>query len=222
MANIVIFGIGQIAEVAKVYIDRFSDDHVVGFTVDREFATVESFHGLPVVPWEDLETRFPPDAVRLLGPLSYQRLNDLRRERHAEGKARGYGFATFVHPSVHNLADTIGENCFILENCTLQPFVRIGDGVIIWSTSHIGHHCVIEDFCFLSSLVGLASGVRIGSGSMLGGQVGVDNGISVGANSYLESRVMLRRDVPSGSVVRHAYDTPEPYTSDRLKAMKFK
>lgn len=222
MADIVIFGIGQVAEVAKVYIERFSQDRIVGFTVDRAFAVADTLHGLPVVPWEDLESRFPADAVKLLGPVSYQRLNDLRRERHAEGKARGYGFASFIHPSVHNLAEAVGENCFILENCTLQPFVRIGDGVIIWSTTHIGHHCVVEDFCFLSSLVGLASGVRIGSGSMLGGQVGVDNGITVGANSYIESRAMLRRDVPPNSVVRHPFDTPEAYSSDRLKAMKFR
>ena len=222
MADVVIFGAGQLAEVAKAYLDKFSEDRVVGFCVDERFLTQTAFHGLPVVAWERLEVSFSPDAVKLLGPLSYQRLNDFRRERHSEGRARGYRFASFIHPSTHNMAAAIGENCFILENCILQPFVRIGEGVIIWSGTHIGHHTVIEDFCFLSSQIGLASGVRIGAGSLIGGQVGIDNGISIGPGTYIESRAMIRRDVPANGVVRHAFDMPKEYSSLRLKSMKFR
>jgi sugar O-acyltransferase (sialic acid O-acetyltransferase NeuD family) len=222
MADVVIFGTGQIAEVAKAYLDRFGEDRVVGFTVDERFLKQTELNGVPVVAWERLEERFPPDTVKILGPLSYQKLNELRRDRHREGEARGYSFASFIHPSAHNMAEKVGSNCFILENCTLQPFVRIGDGVIIWSGSHVGHHTTIEDFCFVSSQVGLASGVHIGSCCLIGGQVGIDNGITIGAGSYIESRSMIRRDVPPNSVVRHASDLPKTYSSDRIKSMTFR
>jgi acetyltransferase-like isoleucine patch superfamily enzyme len=222
MAEVVIFGVGQIAEVAKAYLDKFGGDRVVGFTVDQTFLTTTEFKGLPVVAWETLEKRFPPGSVKLLGPLSYQKLNELRRDRHLEGKERGYEFASFIHPSTHNMAESVGENCFILENCTLQPYVRIGRGVIIWSATHIGHHSAIEDFCFLSSLVGIASGVRIGSCSLIGGQVGVDNGVTVGPSAYIESRAMIRRNVPPRSVVRHPFDRPESYSSIKLKTRKLR
>ncbi|MER9581449.1 acetyltransferase [Mesorhizobium sp. M0276] len=222
MADVVIFGAGQLAEVAKAYLDRFGDDRVIGFTVDEAFLTQTEFKGLPVVAWERLEERFPPAIVKLLGPLSYQNLNEFRRDRHREGKARGYSFARFIHPSTHNMADTVGENCFILENCTLQPFVRLGEGTIMWSGSHVGHHTIIEDFCFVSSLVGLASGVRIGTCSFIGGQVGIDNGVTIGTSSYIETRCMIRRDVPPDSVVRHPSDLPKSYSSARIKSMKFR
>ncbi|MBZ9993445.1 acetyltransferase [Mesorhizobium sp. BH1-1-4] len=222
MADVVIFGAGQLAEVAKAYFDKFSEDRVVGFTVDKGFLTQTEFKNLPVVAWEGLEERFPPGTVKLIGPLSYQRLNEFRRDRHREGRARGYDFARFIHPSAHNMAEMVGDNCFILENCTLQPFVRLGEGVIIWSNSHVGHHTTVDDFCFLSSQVGLASGVHIGTCCFIGGQVGVDNGITVGSGTYIESRAMIRRDLPPNSVVRHPFDLPKPYSSDRLKAMKFR
>ena len=222
MADVVVFGAGQLAEVAKAYLDRFGEDRVVGFTVDEGFLTQSEFQGLPVVAWERLEERFRPGSVKLLGPLSYQNLNEFRRDRHREGRARGYDFTRFIHPSTHNMAEMVGENCFILENCTLQPVVRLGEGVIIWSGSHVGHHAIVEDFCFLSSQVGLASGVHIGTCSLIGGQVGIDNGITIGAGSYIESRCMIRRDVPPNSVVRHPSDLPKPYSSARIKSMKFR
>jgi acetyltransferase-like isoleucine patch superfamily enzyme len=222
MADVVVFGVGQMADVARVYLDRFGVDRIVGFTVDEAFVTEPEFRGLPVVAWERLESRFPPGSVKLLGPLSYQKLNEFRRDRHGEGKARGYNFASFIHPSTHNLAESIGENCFILENCTLQPFVRVGDGVIMWSASHIGHHSVIEDFCFLSSHIGMASGVYVGERCLIGGQVGIDNGLTIGAATYIESRAMIRRNLPPESVVRHPSDSPESYSSARLKNLKFR
>lgn len=221
MQEIVIFGTGQIADVAKVYIDTFGPGRVVGFTVDAAHMTTTTHNGLPVVAWERLETSFPPDRVKLLGPLSYQRLNDFRRERHEEGKARGYSFASFIHPSVQNLAESIGENTFILENCILQPFARIGEGCMLWTACHIGHHTVIDDYCFLSSQVGVASNVHIGTGCLIGGQVGIDNALSIGASSYIQSRAIIRRNLPPQSVVRHIFDTPEKYSSERLKKMKF-
>lgn len=222
MADIVIFGTGQIAEVALAHIRAFSPDRVVGFTVDRAYMESPDFHGLPVVPWDALETRFPPDRVKLMGPLSYQKLNELRRDRHREGQARGYEFASFIHPSVHNMAEVVGENCFILENTILQPYSRIGDGCIIWTASHIGHHTTIGDHCFISSQVGIASGCNIGPRCLIGGQVGIDNNVTLGEEVYLESRSMIRRDLPAHSVVRHPQDLPQTYSSSRLKNMVFK
>ena len=162
MADVVIFGAGQIAEVAKTYIDAHGPIGSLASPSISAYLGAETFHGLPVVAWERLEQHFPPHSIALLGPLSYRRINEFRRDRHLEGKARGYRFASFVHPASHVYTAEIGENCFILENNVIQPFVRIGDGVIIWSGNHVGHHAVIGDYCFLASQVGLGGGVQVG------------------------------------------------------------
>lgn len=181
--------------------DAHGSDRVVGFTVDGAFRQAETFAGLPLVAWEHLESRFPPKAVKLLGPLSYRALNELRRDRHAEGKARGYSFASFIHPASHVYTGAIGENAFILEANVVQPFVTIGQGVMLWSGNHIGHHSVIEDYCFLASHVVMGSNVRVGERTFIGGNVCIEPGVTIGAGCLLNLDATVKKDVPPDSVV---------------------
>jgi acetyltransferase-like isoleucine patch superfamily enzyme len=222
LADIVLFGAGQIAEVAKIYIDAHSPDRIVGFTVDDAFRKSDTFQGLPLVAWERLEQSFPPGSVQLLGPLSYHRLNDFRRERHLEGKARGYEFASFVHPGSHIHTRLIGENCFILEANVIQPFVRIGDGVMMWSGNHVGHHSHVGEHCFLATHVGLGSGVWLGERCFLAGKVGVETGVVVGDACFLGTGVIVKKNLPAESVVAGSADPVASYSSSRLKRLRFR
>jgi sugar O-acyltransferase (sialic acid O-acetyltransferase NeuD family) len=222
MADVVIFGAGQIADVARVYIEAHGPDQIVGYTVDAAFQKSDTHSGLPLVAWERLEQTFPPGSIKLLGPLSYRRLNEFRRERHQEGKARGYEFASFIHPASHIYTQDIGENCFILEACVIQPFVRVGAGVMMWSGSVIGHHAQIGDYCFLSGCVGLGGGVRLGAGCFLSGKVGISPGFEIGASSFLGFGAMVKKNLPVESVVPGPYDQATRYRSSRLKRLVFR
>lgn len=222
MANIVFFGAGQMAEVAKIYIDTHSADRIVGFTVDEAFRRSDTFQGLPLVAWERLEQSFPPGTVRLLGPLSYRRLNDFRRERHLEGKVRGYEFTSFIHPSCLIYTRDIGENCFILEANVIQPFARIGQGVIMTSANHIGHHAHIGDYCFLGTHVSLGSNVRLGDRCFLATKVGVETGVVVGDACFLGTGAIVKKNLPAESVVPGSGDPVAPYPSSRLKRLRFR
>ena len=219
MADVVIFGAGQIAEVAQVYINAHGPDRIVGFTVDASHRQSDTFHGLPLVAWEELESRFPPGEVMLLGPLSYRRLNEFRRDRHQEGKRRGYRFASFIHPACHIYSDRIGENCFILEGNVIQPFASVGQGVMMWSSNHIGHHAVIGDYCFLASQVAVGGAARIGERTFMGGRVGVESGVTVGAGCFLGSTVLVKRDLPDEAVVPASADRVAPYRASRMKRL---
>ena len=64
----------------------------------------------------------------------------------------------------------LGEHCFIFENNVLQPFVNIGDNVVLWSGNHIGHHSKIGDHCFVSSHVVVSGFCDIGANCFLGRQ----------------------------------------------------
>lgn len=202
MTDIVLFGTGGAARTVAAYLARHTEHRIVGHTVDAAWRTADSHDGLPLVDWERLEDRFPPDRVQLFGPFSYARMNTLRRDRYHQGKARGYRFASFVHPASHVHADAIGENCLILEACVIQPFVRIGDNVIVWSMCMIGHHAEIGDHCFLSSQVGVGAHSRIGPECYLAGQVGVTPGLRIGAGCALVNDVLVARDLPDGTVAQ--------------------
>jgi acetyltransferase-like isoleucine patch superfamily enzyme len=222
VADVVIFGSGPIALTLKVYFETHAADRLVGFTVDRRFCTDAHFADLPLVPWEELEEQFPPDRVKLLGPLSYRGLNDFRRERHLEGKARGYQFASFIHPHSHIYTKEIGENCIILENNVIQPFVKIGSGVIIWSGNHLGHHAIIGDHCFIASQVGLGGMARLGDCCFLAGKVGVESGVEIGQQSFLGTGVIIKDNLPPKSVVPGKGDQAADYSSDRIKRLHFR
>ncbi len=122
------------AEVAKAYLEAHTVHRVVGFTVDPAYATSDRFCDLPLVAWDRLEEAFPPDRVELLGPISYRLLNEFRRDRFFEGKARHYRFASFIHPDCLHYANEIGEHCFIGPS-VIEPGARIGNNVIVWGAA---------------------------------------------------------------------------------------
>lgn len=217
MSDIVIFGATMTAEVAKTYIETYSGHRVVGFTVDRAYASDSRFLGLPLVPWDCLEGTFPPDRVELMGPISYRLMNELRRDRFFEGKARSYRFASFIHPKCLRYGDPIGENCFIGPN-VIEPRARIGDNVIIWGGSYIAHHCIIGNHTFISGEVGISGGTTIGERCFLGGGAVVGEGLSIGDACLLSMGVVVTRSIPANSVVRRdRRDKIARFPSSRLK-----
>ena len=214
--EIVIFGTGDMAQVAAVYIRAHSDLNIVGYTVDESYKSGDTFDGLPLVPWETLEKVFPPDKVKLLGPLTYQRMNTIRRDRYLEGKARGYSFASFIHPDCNIYTDKIGENCLILERNVIQPFSSIGNNVIIWSGSHVGHHAQVGDHVFISTYVGIGGSAVIGDECHLAGRAGVVHGVTVGPRCAILNGVTLTRSLPEGSVISAELPPVKNFDSSRL------
>jgi acetyltransferase-like isoleucine patch superfamily enzyme len=220
MADIVFFGTGQSAQLAKVYIEAHSAHRIVGFTVDPQYVTLNRFEDLPVVAWERLEQSFPPDQVELLGPISYARMNEFRRDRYLEGKARNYRFASFIHPDCHIYTQEIGEHCFILETNIIEPFTKIGDNVVIWGRSHIGHHVTIGDHCFISADCVIGARTRIDQRSFLGIRVTTLPDIMIGEACMIGVGVVLRKDVaPESVVVSWSENRVAPFPSSRARRL---
>src|SRR6266851_8758881 len=97
--RIVIFGIGIGADTARRYFERDTPHEVVGYLVDREFLTVPTFSGRPVVAVDDAVAAFSPDDVLAFVPLGSSRMNMLRAEKYRLLKSLGYRFLTYVHSS---------------------------------------------------------------------------------------------------------------------------
>ena len=72
MSKVVLFGTGRGADVAYRFLKRDSDHEVCGFSTDLRYIKRETFHDLPVVAFEDVEQRFPPDQYKFLVLLGYQ------------------------------------------------------------------------------------------------------------------------------------------------------
>ena len=95
-----------------------------------------------MVEFEALEQSYAPDAHDLFVAVTYGQLNRLRTRLAEAAKVKGYRLASYVSSRAFVWRNvTFGEHCFVFEDNTVQPFVRIGDNVVLWSGNHIGHHC---------------------------------------------------------------------------------
>src|SRR4051812_48192252 len=93
---IVIFGTGEIAELADFYFSHDSHYQVVGFTVDAAFLKQAEFCGRPVVAFEQVVEKFSPERHAMFVAVSYSKINALRAAKLAEARAKGYPIATYV------------------------------------------------------------------------------------------------------------------------------
>ena len=201
MAKLVIFGAGDIARLAHHYFTTDTPHDVAGFVVDRAFRTADEFLGLPLTDAEDATTRYPPDGHSMFVALSYAKMNRVRAAKYAEMKALGYRLASYVSSRCSYLAQTPpGENCFILEDNTVQPFVTIGNNVTLWSGNHVGHDAVIEDHCFVTSHVVISGYVRVGSRSFLGVNSTLRNSITLGEQTLVGAGAIIMKDTAAKSV----------------------
>lgn len=204
MKKIVVFGTSDAAQLAHYYFTHDTDHDVVAFTVDAQFMPEErTFCGLPVVPFDAVADMYPPSTHHLFVAMGYSKLNQFRKEKFLAAKALGYTCASYVssQAAVLNEGD-IGENCFILENNTIQPFASIGNNVTLWSGNHIGHHSRIDDHCFLASHIVVSGRVTIGEACFIGVNSTLRDHITVGPNCILGAGVLLLSDAaPSGVYV---------------------
>lgn len=204
--SLIIFGTGDIAQLAHYYFSQDSGYEVEGFTVDEAYLQEDTFLGLPVVPFEGVTRHFRPEENEMFIALSYSKLNAIRREKYLAAKSFGYRLASYVSSRATVLNQgSIGENCFILEDNTIQPFVTIGNNVTLWSGNHIGHHSVIGDHCFIASHVVVSGGVEIGPSCFLGVNATLRDHIKVGSNCVIGAGALLLADAePEGVYVGEA------------------
>ena len=153
MKKVVIFGILDTAELAHWYLENDSDYEVVAFTVHAKYVKATSFRGMPLVDFESINSQYPPIEYSLFAPMTGRSMNRLRESVYLEGKAKGYTFISYISSKATICGNEIGENCFILEDNTIQPYTTIGNNVVLWSGNHIGHHGVIKDHVFFTSHV---------------------------------------------------------------------
>jgi sugar O-acyltransferase (sialic acid O-acetyltransferase NeuD family) len=218
MAKVVVFGTGSFAECVNFYLAHDSPHEVVAFTVHRDhLGDVDKLAGLPVVAFEDLENTHPPGEHEMFVAVGYAKVNRVRAAICEEAKGRGYELITYVSSKATTWGDTqIGENCFIFEDNTIQPFVTIGDDCVLWSGNHIGHHATIGDHCFITSHVVVSGHVTIGPYSFLGVNATFRDAISVGAANVVGAGALIMKSTKDNEVYIAARTKADGRTSDQI------
>ena len=198
MGKIVVFGNSVFAEHIYALLTYDSEYEVAAFTVDQKYIKEDQLFGLPVVPFETVESFFPPQEYRMCIPLSFQRVNRLREEKYIQSKSKGYRLINYFNSRATSYPGLVtGDNCIIMENAIIGPFATIGNNVIVASGAIIGHHAVIKDHCFIAP------------GAVILGGVTLEEYCFVGANATVKEKVKVARECLVGSGASITRDTQE-------------
>ena len=201
--RVIIFGTNDFAELAHFYLTTDSNFEVAGFCLSKDYiGDQKDFKGLPVYSLEDITNTCPTSAFCFFAPMAPKNINQVRRIIYEKLKTLGYEFISYISSRATVLTKDIGENCFILEDNTIQPFVKIGNNVVMWSGNHIGHHSIISDHVFFTSHVVLSGHCVVGEQSFFGVNSTIRDQLIISPGTLLAMSAVLTSNTEEYSVHR--------------------
>lgn len=190
--KLIIYGNGHMAKMIYQFVkNHFS---VVAFTVDACCIIEDSLFEVPVVPFAQVQNMYFPVNHVMLIAIGFLEMNRLRQERYKEGKAKGYRFINYIHPSViwHDSV-SIGENNIILDHASIHPFSSVGSGNFISSNCNLGHGCVVSDHCWINAGVSVGGETKIKNNVFLGINAAVGHNIVLGEKTFVGANTLISR-----------------------------
>lgn len=199
--SLIIFGNGEIADMAFFYFNQENKNNIKAFCVDEKYIKKNSFNNLPVIPFENIENTYSPSEYNFHLALSYQKLNTIREKKFKEIEKKQYKFVSFISNKsyISTRVKKLGRNLFILENQSIQNDVQINDNVIIWSSNHIGHGSIINSHAYISSHVVISGHCNIGKRSFLGVNSSIADFCNVGDDCFIGMGSVINSNIKNGS-----------------------
>jgi sugar O-acyltransferase (sialic acid O-acetyltransferase NeuD family) len=217
MKPVVIFGTGDYARIAYVYLTRDSPHTVAAFTVHERHMTGTKMLGVPVVQFETLLEQYPPGRFSMLVAIGFSKVNRARAGVYEECKRLGYDFVTYVSTKATHWGQIeVGENSFVFEANVLQPFVRIGNNCVLWSGNHIGHDTVIGDHVFIASHAVISGNCRIGDYCFVGVNATFRDGIEVPEACVIGAGALVMKPPEAEAVLAVRGTAPFPRKSSEI------
>ncbi len=202
MSQLIIFGNTEVAQLAHYYFSNDSTFEVVAFTVNEEYIKEDSFEGKPLVPFENIQEIYSPESHYLFVAMGYTKVNLVREQKFVEAQNKGYKLASYISSKCSFLSnESVGDNCFILEDNTIQPFVKIGDNVTLWSGNHIGHHSIIESHSFITSHVVVSGNCKVGDHSFLGVNSTIADGVQIAKKNIIGAGAVVTKNTSDSQVI---------------------
>ena len=217
--KIVIFGCGVAAGIATKYIQSDKKDEICAYTADAKYMSGQKFMGLPLVAFEDVEKKYPPEDYLMFIPLGYNGMNHLRAEKYRFAKKKGYTLYSYVSSkSFLHQEVNCGENCFILEGQAINFEVKIGNNVVLWSANHVGDRTTIGDHVWLSSHVTIAGDAVIKDYCFLGIHATISNHVVLEEETFVGAACFITKNTKKGEV--YMQPGSKPHSDDSLTFLK--
>lgn len=127
---------------------------------------------------------FDPEKFKVMVAIA----DSKTRKRIVDGLPKNTKFFSYIHPNVEIMDNNFQtkEGSFFGSGCILTTNIEIGSHAILNRGIHIGHDCKISDF--FSAM----------PGSILSGNVTVDECVYIGTNASVKERLNICKNVKIG------------------------
>ena len=215
--KIVVFGTGEFAHLCHYYFTHDSPWRIDAFTVDGAYLRETTFHGLPVVPFEELQTSHPSSEFGMFVALGLRKVNAFRAAKVEEAEAKGYRLVSFLSSKADVPADfVVKPNSMIMERAGLQPYVTVGKNTIIWSTTRIGFSSRIGDHCWLVCPI-MGESTIVGDYTFVGLNATIAPRVQIGKSNVIGAGTLIVSDTKDGEVYKAVSSNPSRAPSHRLR-----
>ncbi|GHA30367.1 hypothetical protein GCM10007103_09660 [Salinimicrobium marinum] len=194
--KLIIYGVGKYAEYAAYVFENDSEFDVEAFCMEKAYLDTSLLMGKPILEFEEVENTYSSDLYSIFIAVGN---NQTRKKIFDAVSAKGFGFASYISSKARTWDNLIvGKNTFIDEGCVLQPFTKIGDNAILF-TSDIGHHTIIGNTSLLSGCK-TGGNVNIGENCYIGLNASIQQNITLGKNNIIGMGCVIETDTLEGSV----------------------
>ena len=212
--KLLIYGIGETAEIAFEYFTYDSEYEVVAFVADKQYIKTDKLYDLPVVPFELVENVYPAETFYMFAAATYNQLNRVRALMYKKAKEKNYRMATYISSKAFVWRNVeVGDNVMIFENNVLQHHVKVCNNVVLWSGNHVGHRTIIEDHAYLSSHCVVSGFCKIGKYSFLGVNCTFNDNITLAEDNIVGSGALIVKNSEKGNLLMGAPAKPVSKTA---------
>jgi len=141
-------------------------------------------------------------TVLLVNGIGSVGSTERRQSAFESAKAKGFTFATVVHPrSIVDAATVLEEGSQVFAGAIVQTGSLIGANTILNSGATIDHDCRIARHCHIAPGSVLSGHVSVGGGTHIGAGATVIQGVTIGAGCVVGAGSVVIGDLPTGSKV---------------------
>ncbi len=218
--KLVIFGVGKISDVIFYYASKECGFDVAAFCADAEYIKSETYNGLPVVSFQEVERKFPPSDYDMFIAVGYHDLNRLREKKCAEAIQKGYSLVSIISPLCNIPTNvTFGWNCFFMPPAIIHPCTQFKNNVFVFSGAMVAHHSIIHDNCWLTSCCNISGNVQIGANTFVAVNATIGHSVVIGKNCFLGANTLTIKSMEDDKVVIAESQKPLRLTSHQFLKM---
>lgn len=201
MKKIIIFGTGNFARLASYFFQLDGGYEVAAITADREYVKTPELWGLPLVPFNEAAEQYPPMEYEMFVAVGYSDMNRTRQQKCHEAMCKGYNLASYVSPRAtvfDNLK--IGCNCFIGDGNIVQPFVSLGEGVVLMGGNFLAHHAIVDDYSLLTAGAVICGSTHIKNNCFIGAGAIINDGLTIAPFTVVGAAAYIARNTKENGV----------------------